>query len=80
MALRLSSSSSFPSSPPSPGSGTSFLFGAGTSAYQVEGAYLEDNKGMSNWDVFTHIQGASIGLSYAYDDDLSHLSNSIIRV
>ncbi|CAD6260298.1 unnamed protein product [Miscanthus lutarioriparius] len=23
----------------------------------IEGAYLEDNKGLNNWDVFTHIQG-----------------------
>ncbi|XP_024959693.1 beta-glucosidase 18-like [Cynara cardunculus var. scolymus] len=31
-----------------------FLFGAATSAYQVEGAYLEDAKSLSNWDVFCH--------------------------
>ncbi|GJW71358.1 beta-glucosidase 18-like protein [Tanacetum coccineum] len=31
-----------------------FLFGAATSAYQVEGAYIEDGKSLSNWDVFCH--------------------------
>ncbi|KAK9077511.1 hypothetical protein SSX86_005848 [Deinandra increscens subsp. villosa] len=34
-----------------------FLFGAATSAYQVEGAYLEDGKSLSNWDVFCHSVG-----------------------
>ncbi|KAI3515059.1 hypothetical protein L1887_13808 [Cichorium endivia] len=34
-----------------------FLFGAATSAYQVEGAYLTDGKSLSNWDVFCHSVG-----------------------
>ncbi|XP_023738149.1 beta-glucosidase 18 isoform X1 [Lactuca sativa] len=34
-----------------------FLFGAATSAYQVEGAYLSDGKSLSNWDVFCHSVG-----------------------
>ncbi|XP_058094673.1 beta-glucosidase 18-like [Magnolia sinica] len=34
-----------------------FLFGTSTSSYQIEGAYLEDNKSLSNWDVFTHTPG-----------------------
>ncbi|KAI3702886.1 hypothetical protein L6452_28639 [Arctium lappa] len=34
-----------------------FLFGAASSAYQVEGAYLEDGKSLSNWDVFCHLVG-----------------------
>ncbi|XP_066343407.1 beta-glucosidase 16-like [Miscanthus floridulus] len=37
-----------------------FLFGAATSAYQIEGAYLEDGKGLCNWDVFTHTHTGGI--------------------
>ncbi|MHC1684063.1 MAG: GH1 family beta-glucosidase [Clostridiaceae bacterium] len=34
-----------------------FLFGAASASYQVEGAYNEDGKGISNWDVFSKIPG-----------------------
>ncbi|KAJ6301498.1 hypothetical protein OIU77_015744 [Salix suchowensis] len=34
-----------------------FFFGTSTSSYQVEGAYMEDGKGVNNWDVFSHIPG-----------------------
>ncbi|XP_048127593.1 beta-glucosidase 18-like isoform X1 [Rhodamnia argentea] len=35
----------------------SFLFGTATSSFQIEGGYLEGNKSLSNWDVFSHIPG-----------------------
>ncbi len=34
-----------------------FLFGAASASYQVEGAWNEDGKGLSNWDVFSKIEG-----------------------
>ncbi|KAG5546299.1 hypothetical protein RHGRI_018464 [Rhododendron griersonianum] len=38
-----------------------FFFGTSTSSYQIEGAYHQDGKSLSNWDVFTHTQGGRFG-------------------
>lgn len=37
--------------------GDSFSWGVSSSAYQTEGAYVEDGKGLSIWDVFTEKRG-----------------------
>lgn len=34
-----------------------FLWGSASAAYQVEGGYLEDGKGLTNWDKFVRIPG-----------------------
>lgn len=36
-----------------------FVFGVATSAYQVEGASNEGNRGPSIWDAFSHLQGGN---------------------
>ena len=33
-----------------------FVWGAATAAYQVEGAVLEDGRGLSIWDTFSHTE------------------------
>nr|KAG5708130.1 hypothetical protein BaRGS_002866 [Batillaria attramentaria] len=38
-----------------------FKWAAATAAYQVEGAWNEDGKGLNNWDVFTHAPGHIVG-------------------
>ena len=34
-----------------------FVWGAASASYQVEGAWKEDGKGLSVWDVFSHDRG-----------------------
>jgi len=36
-----------------------FLWGAATAAYQVEGAYQQDGKGLSIWDIYSHLPGTT---------------------
>lgn len=48
---RMNDSSAFPGN---------FLFGTASSAYQFEGAFLSDGKGLNNWDVFSHKPGTIV--------------------
>jgi beta-glucosidase len=34
-----------------------FIWGAATASYQIEGAYDEDGRGLSTWDIFSRIPG-----------------------
>jgi len=60
-----------------------FLWGAGTSAYQVEGAAREDGRGRSIWDTFSHTPGkvhagdtgdVACDSYHRYEEDLDLLS------
>lgn len=59
-----------------------FLWGSATASYQAEGAYKEDGKGISIWDVYTHIEGNSKNNSngdvasdhyHKYKEDIKHM-------
>ena len=59
-----------------------FLWGASTSAYQIEGAVDEDGRGRSVWDTFSHTPGKVHGGDtgdiacdsyHRLDDDLAML-------
>jgi beta-glucosidase len=41
--------------------GKAFTWGVSSSAYQTEGAYLDDGKGLSIWDAFTATSGKAQG-------------------
>jgi beta-glucosidase len=59
--------------------GDSFIWGVSSSAAQTEGAYLEDGKGLSNWDVFSIRKNKiadgsnpfnACNFYFSYDEDL----------
>lgn len=57
-----------------------FVWGVSTAAYQIEGAWNEDGKGLSIWDTFTHTPGkivnnetgdVSVDHYHRYKDDVA---------
>lgn len=51
-----------------------FLWGTATAAYQVEGAYNDDGRGMTTWDAFSHTPGKTLnGDTGDVTDDHYHL-------
>lgn len=61
-----------------------FIWGVSTSAYQIEGGWLEGGKGLSTWDIFTHTPGKILNEDEAdvacdhyhlYEEDIILLKN-----
>ena len=61
-----------------------FTWGVSTSAFQIEGAWLEGGKGLSVWDVYTHTPGKILNSDSAevacdhfhrYEEDVKLLKN-----
>ncbi|MGG3562769.1 GH1 family beta-glucosidase [Neobacillus rhizosphaerae] len=61
-----------------------FIFGSATSAYQIEGAFQEDGRGLSIWDTFSRIPGKVVNMEngdiacdhyHLYEQDIEVLKN-----
>ena len=58
-----------------------FAFGTSTSSYQVEGGWLDGNKGLSIWDVYSHTAGRiSDGDTGDIANDMYHLYPNDIKM
>ena len=71
------------SSIPMPRVPETFLWGASTASFQIEGAPAEDGKGVSVWDTFTkqpgvvrdgHIADVAVDHYHRYEEDLDLLA------
>ena len=61
-----------------------FAWGTATAAYQIEGAWNEDGKGLNIWDTFTQIEGRiqnndngeiADDFYHRYNDDIKAMQN-----
>lgn len=68
--------------------GDNFIWGTSTSAAQIEGAYLADGKGLSNWDVFSRKKNKiadgstpfdACNFYYSFNEDLELMASLGIR-
>ncbi|MGB6877410.1 MAG: GH1 family beta-glucosidase [Candidatus Acidiferrales bacterium] len=77
-----------PSAPPKPHFPADFLWGAATSAYQIEGAAREDGKDLSVWDEFVRQSGAirdgqtgnvACDFYHRYAEDIAHMKSMSLQ-
>lgn len=68
--------------------GSNFIWGVATAAHQIEGAYLEDGKGLSIWDEFSTRKGkihqnqhakVSCDFYHRYEEDLALMAKMGIK-